>query len=211
MVRMTAAKERQTEQRLARRAEALDAAMVLFSTKGFAGTTLADVAKAIGVGAPARYYYFASKEALLFAGLERVMVKLNAALDAALVAENGDPALRLRALVVAQVIEEARAVDTMPMINSYLYGALRNAAHFSPDQIDRLRVLQRHIVDLYRALLSEGQALGVFRVLDITPTAFAILGLAQYVSSWYRPGTGRMELSAIADHHADLALRGVLA
>jgi AcrR family transcriptional regulator len=211
MVRMTAAKERQTEQRLARRAEALDAAMVLFSTKGFAGTTLADVAKAIGVGAPALYYYFASKEALLFAGLERVMVKLNAALDAALVAENGDPALRLRALVVAQVIEEARAVDTMPMINSYLYGALRNAAHFSPDQINRLRVLQRHIVDLYRALLSEGQALGVFRVLDITPTAFAILGLAQYVSSWYRPGTGRMELSAIADHHADLALRGVLA
>jgi AcrR family transcriptional regulator len=208
---MTATKERQTEQRLARRAEALDAAMALFATKGFAGTTLADVAKSLGIGAPALYYYFESKEALLFAGLERVMVKLNAALDAALAAEIGDPACRLRVLVIAQVIEEARAVDTMPMINSYLYGALRNAAHFSPDQIDRLRVLQRHTVDLYRALLSEGRAIGVFRALDVTPTAFAILGLAQYVSSWYRSGTGRMELSAIADHHADLALRSVLA
>ena len=208
---MIAAKKRQTEQRLARRAEALDVAMALFATKGFAGTTLADVAKELGIGAPALYYYFESKEALLFAGLERAMVKLNASLDAALAAAKGDASHRLHALVVAQVIEEARAVDTMPMINSYLYGALRNAAHFSTEQIDRLRVLQRHIVDLYRALLSEGQALGVFRVLDITPTAFAILGLAQYVSSWYRSGTGRMELAAIADHHADLALRSVLA
>jgi len=208
---MTAREEGQTAQRHARRAEALDAAMKLFATKGFAGTTLADVAGALGIGAPALYYYFASKEALLFAGLERVMERLNGALDAALAAEQGDPGRRLRALVAAQVIEEARAVDTMPMINSYLYGALRNAAHFSPDQIDRLRVLQRHTVDLYRTLLSQGQASGVFRSLDVTPTAFAILGLAQYVSSWYRPGTGRMELAAIADHHADLALRSVLA
>jgi len=201
----------ETEQRLARRAEALEAAARLFESKGFPKTTVADVARSLGLGAPALYYYFPSKETLLFAVLERAMMQLNAKLDQALKScTSSDPAQRLRILVAAQVMEEVSAGKIMPMINDYLYGALRNAAHFSDDQVERLRLLQRHTVDLYRSILKAGQAVGVFRKSELAPTAFALLGLAQYVSAWYRPGSGRMGLSAVAEHHADLAVRSVL-
>ena len=202
----------QTELRQARRAEALEAATRLFATKGFAKTTVADVAQSLGLGAPALYYYFPSKESLLFAVLERAMMQLNATLDQALAdCASSDPAIRLHTLVAAQVVEEVRAAKTMPMINDYLYGALRDAAHFSTEQVERLRVLQRGTVDLYRSNLKVGQASGTFRKLELAPTAFALLGLAQYVSAWYRPGSGRLDIKAISDHHANLAVRSVLA
>ena len=153
----------ETEQRLARRAEALEAAARLFESKGFPKTTVADVARSLGLGAPALYYYFPSKETLLFAVLERAMMQLNATLDQALKScTSSDPAERLRTLVAAQVMEEVRAGKIMPMINDYLYGALRNAAHFSDDEVERLRLLQRHTVDLYRSILKAGQAVGRF-------------------------------------------------
>jgi AcrR family transcriptional regulator len=209
---MTEADASQTEQRQARRAEALEAATRLFATKGFVKTTVADVARSLELGAPALYYYFPSKEALLFAVLERAMVQLNATLDQALAAcATAEPAIRLRTLVATQVLEEVRAAKTMPMINDYLYGALRDAAHFTTEQVERLRVLQRHTVDLYRFTLRAGQATGVFRKSELAPTAFALLGLAQYVSAWYRPGSGRLDIKTIAQHHADLAVRSVLA
>jgi AcrR family transcriptional regulator len=202
----------QTEQRQTRRAEVLEAATALFASRGFAKTTVADVAHSLGLRAPALYYYFPSKEALLFAVLERAMVQLNATLDQQISASaSSDPATRLRILVAAQVIEEVRAAKTMPMINDYLYGARRDATHFSAGQVERLRVLQRHTVDLYRSTLRAGQTSGVFRKCELAPTAFALLGLAQYVSAWYRPGSGRLDVRAIAEHHADLAVRSVLA
>ncbi len=208
---MTEADSNQTELRQARRAGALEAATRLFATKGFAKTTVADVARSLGLGAPALYYYFPSKESLLFAVLERTMVQLNATLDQALAAcVSSDPAIRLHTLVAAQVVEEVRAAETMPMINDYLYGALRDAAHFSTEQVERLRVLQRGTVDLYRSTLIAGQAAGAFRKLELAPTAFALLGLAQYVSAWYRPGSGRLDVKAISEHHANLAVRSVL-
>ncbi|MEI6537489.1 MAG: helix-turn-helix domain-containing protein, partial [Verrucomicrobiaceae bacterium] len=75
---MKEADSTQTEQRQLRRAEVLEAATTLFAGKGFAKTTVVDVAHSLGLRAPALYYYFPSKEALLFAVLERAMLQLNA-------------------------------------------------------------------------------------------------------------------------------------
>ena len=45
--------------------EVLDRAVGLFAERGFAGTSLKDVADAVGLSRPAIYYYFPSKDALL--------------------------------------------------------------------------------------------------------------------------------------------------
>jgi AcrR family transcriptional regulator len=72
----------------------LDAALALFADKGYFGTSLRDVATAVGVRESALYNYFPGKEAL-FAAL--------------LAAESADKAERLSALLDAPV-SDARAV-----------------------------------------------------------------------------------------------------
>lgn len=49
----------------------LDAAEALFAARGYAATTLRDVARAVGLRNPSLYNHFASKEALYAAVLER--------------------------------------------------------------------------------------------------------------------------------------------
>ena len=54
-------------------ARILDAAEELFAERGYAGTTLRDVAGRVGVRNPSIYNHFAGKEALYQAVLERVV------------------------------------------------------------------------------------------------------------------------------------------
>jgi AcrR family transcriptional regulator len=198
-----------TTNRDQRRAQILDVAAALFARRGFGKATLSDVARTVGLGATAMYYYYTSKKAMLFACIERTMVRLNDSLAASQSGQSDTtPAQRLRALVAAQVHVELAEAETMPMINNYLYGALRESAHFEAEQIERLRSLQRETVEFYRRILREGVESGDFTSPHEAPTAFAILGMVQYVSAWYRPGA-RLSVDQIAEMHADLVLRMV--
>ena len=61
-------RERQAEER---RAQLVDTALRLFAEKGFERTTIKDLAEAAGVAQGLFYHYFESKEALLFAAVDR--------------------------------------------------------------------------------------------------------------------------------------------
>jgi AcrR family transcriptional regulator len=54
-----------------RREEILEAALELFSVQGYRGTPIADVAARVGLSVPGVLHYFASKEELLAAVLQR--------------------------------------------------------------------------------------------------------------------------------------------
>ena len=68
----------------------LDAALVLFADKGFFGTSLRDVAGAVGVRESAIYNYFAGKEALFEALLAAESALKNERLAAILETQQGD-------------------------------------------------------------------------------------------------------------------------
>jgi TetR/AcrR family transcriptional regulator len=75
-------------------ARILDAAEELFAERGYAGTTLRDVADRVGLRIPSLYTHFASKNALYAAVLARgigPVVELLAALAEAPEAERNDP------------------------------------------------------------------------------------------------------------------------
>jgi AcrR family transcriptional regulator len=58
----------------------IDEAMHLFSERGYAGTSIAKIEAAVGLspGAGGLYHHFASKEAVLAAGIERQLARLDA-------------------------------------------------------------------------------------------------------------------------------------
>jgi AcrR family transcriptional regulator len=64
--------------RPSRQPEIVDAAVRVFSTKGFSGTTMADVADACGMSLSALYYHFANKEELFIEAVYSVADELAA-------------------------------------------------------------------------------------------------------------------------------------
>jgi TetR/AcrR family transcriptional regulator, cholesterol catabolism regulator len=67
-MRQPTQRERQAEER---RNQLVDVSLRLFAKKGFERTTIKDISEAAGVAQGLIYHYFGSKEALLFAAVDR--------------------------------------------------------------------------------------------------------------------------------------------
>lgn len=186
------------------RGRILSAAAGLFGERGYASTSLRQIAGAVGMTPPALYWYFASKQAILHALLDRMLFDFIAAVEADVVGPG--PEDKLRQLVRAHV---RRGVE-QPRIGPYeaFFGVRQLAQFLDEDEQAKVVAGQRRHLDLLRGTLREGMACGSFRDLDVTATAFAILSMCDYVMSWWKP-TGPVGAEELAAHYEDLAVRMV--
>jgi TetR/AcrR family transcriptional regulator len=79
----------------------LDAAEQLFAAQGFPGTTVKQIAARAKVNPALLYYYFADKEGLYGAVLERLVERI-VAMGTAALGSSADPEAALRAIIAAQ-------------------------------------------------------------------------------------------------------------
>jgi AcrR family transcriptional regulator len=86
------------QNRAEQRERILSAAFDLFSEQGFDGATMSEVARAAGVARATVFNHFGSKQGLVDAMTEGVLLFYQAMLDAALAAEEAATAVLLRAL-----------------------------------------------------------------------------------------------------------------
>ncbi|HZC27444.1 MAG TPA: hypothetical protein VE287_10505, partial [Actinopolymorphaceae bacterium] len=83
--------------------------------------------------------------------------------------------------------------------------------HLPERERQELVELQRGHLRLLTRILSDGAEAGLFARQDQpTATAFAILSMCDFVTSWFRPD-GPLSSEEIAEHHAALVLRMVSA
>lgn len=83
-----------------RRNEILDAAESLFTTKGYAKTTIVDLLTAVGIGKGTFYYHFKSKEEVMEAVIDRIVGQIIA--DAKAIAnKNSGVCERMLAVIIA--------------------------------------------------------------------------------------------------------------
>lgn len=165
------------------------------------------IANRVGITAGALYWYFPSKADLAVEFLEGV---LEALMDASKRATTGSSwGEKLCQAVRAHIMfnfEQSESNKT--------YNALFGAAHI-PELVrnipgSRIVDLQRKYVDIFKGILRNGVRAGEFRAVEVTPTAFAIINMCDYVSAWYSPN-GRLSQGEVASLHADLALSMVKA
>ncbi len=122
------------------REEILAAARIVLLQKGVAATTLEAVAKEVGVSKPALYYYFPSKDALLFElifeSYESHARRVHDAVDKA-----NDSAHALSAIMSETVRSFAHQLDDFRL--AFLHGQVANpgAVHFDAEQFARIRPL----------------------------------------------------------------------
>ena len=167
----------------------LSAAAHVLSRKGYAGTRLADVADQANVQAPAIYYYFASREALveevMWTGIARMRQHLGQVL-AALPPATG-PMGRIDAAVAAHL---RYALD----ISDYTTAAVRNAGQV-PEYI-RIRYADEAAKygEIWRGLLHDAAQAGLLRR-DLEPLAarMLILGALNWAAEWWNPRRGSLD------------------
>ncbi|WP_214407540.1 TetR/AcrR family transcriptional regulator [Pseudonocardia lacus] len=179
--------------------ELLDIAAVIFARKGYKSTTLQDIADEFGVLKGSLYHYIRSKDDLLFEvirsvyseGLENVRSHAEA---------ESDPVERLRSVVrghIRYLIDNL--VQTTVLLHEFDQLSDERRAEMP------IRDYQTIVADLISAAKDDAR---LKPDLDPQLAALAVLGAANWIYRWYRPGARSPE--EIADQYADLLVDGML-
>ena len=182
-------------------AEILERSAELFAARGFAGTSVQDIADALGSSRPALYHYFSSKDEILVRLTEGLLDSTDAAVDVAL-ASSGPADKQLERLVKALIIPIAESPGRFRLM-------LTHDGAVSTDAQDRLRILERKVIRSMEAVIAAGVTSGRFRRCDERAATFAVLGMINWVAWWYSPGGDLSveDLSASITEQAVASLR----
>lgn len=180
----------------------LSAALLLFYAKGYKGTSLVEIAREVGISAPALYWHFKSKREICFAAVYDELRRFTYALRPS--ASESSPAQGLAHFVQTYVL--LKLAQNKRLKEPGALGAYRQLHDaMTAKQQTKLDALQREAKDILTKVLKEGMDKGTFDVADLTVTTHAIITMCEYVFSWVRPG-GRLTASAIAERYRDLAI-----
>ena len=170
--------------------------------RGFASTSMADIADAVQLTKPGLYYYVKGKKELLFAIMSYAMDLLDNVVMVPALAETA-PEPRLRAIVGAH----AR------LLMRDAHGALGILI----DEVEGLADAQKRTIiqrkrryfELVRQTIADLRRARGLEDLDATTAAFSVLGMVMWLSRWYDAG-GRLPSERIAHDITEIALAGVL-
>ena len=182
-----------------KRAEILRRAAEVFRRKGFHGAGMREIAKGLGMAPGALYYYFESKEDLLYRcqilSLQRLLQSARA-----IVAANAVPAQKLQRLVRAH----------LGHILDELGGSFAHIEfHALPEPLLRDVVSKRDAYErLVRKVLRQGIDRGAFRAMDVKLVALSLLGALNWTVVWWKPEGGQ-DLEEVASQMAQTFLEGL--
>ncbi len=158
-----------------------------------------DVAEHLGLVKGNLYYYFKSKEDLVYHAHVKCVQESLAALARA--RESKAPAAgRLRTLIVEHIL----AMTEGP------YGAvlLEDMDELTPARRRQYVKLRDEFEQGVRELIKAGMEQGDFAKQDVRTAGFAVLGAINWIPKWYRPN-GELSAQAIAERFADLFIRAL--
>jgi len=180
-----------------RRAQIREAALTVFSERGYHGTGMEDIARAVAMRASSLYNHVSSKQELLADIMIQTMRDL---LDAfATATSSGTPAHRLGQAMDAHVRYHATHRRDARIGNREIP---------SLDETSRatVRQLRRDYARGWQRLIDEGIALAQFETPSSQLSVYALLEMGIGVSQWYRED-GPLSLDEIAAHYSEMAVR----
>ena len=179
----------------------LAVAIDLFARRGFAGTSIRDIAGAAGCSIANVYHHFENKEALWLAILERSVGDMPARLRQALAGVD-DPRERFERLVRAHL---AISEDFLLESQIFFIGEDR----LSPAGNDVNRRLQREVLGIYVAELERLAAAGLIVTKALKVMALNALGVINWHLRWAAPDATAAVRAAQAEAIVGFVLRGV--
>jgi AcrR family transcriptional regulator len=173
---------------------------MLFRKHSYHGTSVRDIAKALGVPQSAIYYYFPSKEDLLFRVVHGATLAMTQGLEE-LAKQEVPPAQKLAAAIRYHLKGIVEYIDELLVL-------LQDTKHLSSRKRKQVIALRDRYEGILRGIVAEGVAQGAFRNVDPKFTALCILGMCNWVYNWYKEG--QVPPHEIADIFCNLILGGLL-
>lgn len=182
---------------------ALEAAVGLFSRKGYTATSTREVAKLLGIQKATLYYHVESKEDLLFLICRSSLTQIRNDVETA-IRDHPDPLERVQALICGHIEsllrDEAQHSTTFTEMHA-----------LSAERFGQVMKLRDGYENLVRAVLQEAQQAGILRRdIEVKYLSLALLGIMNRVTVWYRRG-GLLSPSQIGRLLAALFLGGAAA
>ena len=147
----------------------LNSAGCLFSTKGYAATTVREIVASAGVSKPVLYYYFGSKKGIYFELMRGPFEKFDLLLLDSLQAE-GSASKKLLDLCESVYALFCENIEAVRIMYSIYYGPPQGAPFIDFD------VVQARFQDALRVLVREGLKNGEFRRVNVDDVMWAVTG-----------------------------------
>lgn len=185
------------------RVKIIRAAAREFQKRGYEATTIDDIARRAGVTKPGVYYHFDSKRELLYAVVSRAMDFVEEAINE-VTAIGGDSETMLRQLIYRNALMIAKERD-----GAFTLLVIDLPKGLSPKHRRSITHRKRVYFNTIRTLLNELKEQGTLRDVDITVSAFSMLGMVIWISKWFS-ARGRLSQEEVAGQVTELALSAVL-
>jgi AcrR family transcriptional regulator len=181
-----------------RRRELSRQAARLFAEKGYHGTSIGDLAEAMGVQKGSLYAHIESKADLLWEVARDGAAAFHAALDA--VPDDGSPLEQIRLSLRAHLRVVSEQLDVATVF-------VREWRYLQGERREQFVAERRRYEERFRALFEQGRELGDLRTdLDDGTATLLVLSAANWAYTWITPATDTDEL---ADRFFGLLLDGV--
>ncbi|MFZ7112243.1 MAG: TetR/AcrR family transcriptional regulator [Desulfatiglandales bacterium] len=173
----------------------------LFCEKGYQGTSMREIGRALGMNQSSLYHYFKSKEEILFD-------LMNDAMDDALKS--------LTETCASDLSPEEKLSEVLVFYARYYAGEqeslalLVNEMALLSDRHHRILLKkQRLYVELIKSILLELTKSGKMKGIDPAIATFAFFGMVHYTIKWYHKG-GTVGPEALANLFVEIFTRGIL-
>jgi TetR/AcrR family transcriptional regulator, cholesterol catabolism regulator len=181
-----------------RRQELSREAARLFAERGFHGTSMGDLADALGVQKGSLYSLTGSKQELLFETMREGARAFHAALDA--IPDDAPAAERVRLALRGHLRVVAEQLDVATVFT-------REWRYLEGEHREEIVAERRRYEERWRALFREGVESGDLRTdLDSAAATLLVLSAANWAYTWLLPGRDTGEL---ADRFTAILLDGI--
>ena len=182
----------------ARRLQLTREAARLFAEKGYHGTSIGDLAEAMGVQKGSLYAHIDSKQDLLYETMRDGAAAFHAALDT--IPEDVHPVEKIRLALRGHLRVVAEQLDVATVF-------VREWRYLEGERHEEIVAERRRYEERFRALFREGRDLGELRTdLDDATAALLALSAANWAYTWLKPGR---DTDGLADEFYALLVEGM--
>lgn len=184
-----------------RRQMVIDTAIKIFHRKGYRAATLDDLAKELGLTKPALYHYVSSKENLLSQIYIQALESFFSYIYEIPSMEHS-PTEKMRLFM-------RRHLKTVVIENLAMFSVFFSEENQLPkEDFQRIHQEKKKFNKVVEDIIEEGIECGSFRQLNPKLTAYAVIGMCNWLYRWYKPDSSPFSPDEIMDQFITLLEHG---